>query len=191
MRAVRTSANPVQVNTRAFLGGWLGSLICDDYAGYKVSFGLGVTEAGCLAHARRKFFDLHAANKSQWMRICPACTSCTGVRPNGSTSRSEATSDVARPSNPSSAISRVITSWTVVTLRAKPVTGCMRCCVRRGYNIKWLLRMIAKKGFAFLHVLYLRLCAAASVSPNWPQGLLDWGARACTWPALHPTCERI
>jgi hypothetical protein len=24
-----------------------------------------VTEAGCLAHARRKFFDLHAANKSQ------------------------------------------------------------------------------------------------------------------------------
>ena len=25
----------------------------------------GVTEVGCLAHARRKFFDLHAANKSQ------------------------------------------------------------------------------------------------------------------------------
>ena len=24
-----------------------------------------MTEAGCLAHARRKFFDLHAANKSQ------------------------------------------------------------------------------------------------------------------------------
>jgi transposase len=24
-----------------------------------------VTEAGCLAHARRKFFDLHASNKSQ------------------------------------------------------------------------------------------------------------------------------
>ena len=26
---------------------------------------LGVTEAGCMAHARRKFFDLHVSNKSQ------------------------------------------------------------------------------------------------------------------------------
>jgi hypothetical protein len=25
----------------------------------------GVTEVGCMAHARRKFFDLHVANKSQ------------------------------------------------------------------------------------------------------------------------------
>jgi hypothetical protein len=25
----------------------------------------GVTEAGCMAHARRKFFDLHANNQSQ------------------------------------------------------------------------------------------------------------------------------
>ena len=24
-----------------------------------------MTEVGCLAHARRKFFDLHAANQSQ------------------------------------------------------------------------------------------------------------------------------
>ncbi len=52
-------------HARAFLGNWRGSLICDDYAGYKASFSQGVTEAGCLAHARRKFFDLHAANKSQ------------------------------------------------------------------------------------------------------------------------------
>jgi transposase len=52
-------------HARAFLGEWRGSLICDDYAGYKASFSQGVTEAGCLAHARRKFFDLHAANKSQ------------------------------------------------------------------------------------------------------------------------------
>ena len=52
-------------HARAFLGDWRGSLICDDYAGYKASFSQGVTEAGCLAHARRKFFDLHAANKSQ------------------------------------------------------------------------------------------------------------------------------
>ena len=52
-------------HARRFLGEWCGSLICDDYAGYKASFGQGVTEAGCLAHARRKFFDLDAANKSQ------------------------------------------------------------------------------------------------------------------------------
>jgi transposase len=52
-------------NARAFLGEWKGSLVCDDFAGYKVGFAHGVTEAGCLAHARRKFFDLHASSKSQ------------------------------------------------------------------------------------------------------------------------------
>ena len=52
-------------HARAFLGEWSGSLVCDDYAGYKASFGQGVVEVGCLAHARRKFFELHAANKSQ------------------------------------------------------------------------------------------------------------------------------
>ena len=40
-------------------------LVCDDFAGYKASFEQGITEIGCMAHARRKFFDLHAANKSQ------------------------------------------------------------------------------------------------------------------------------
>lgn len=52
-------------HARAFLGDWQGSLICDDYAGYKASFGQGVTEVGCMAHARRKFHELHQANKSQ------------------------------------------------------------------------------------------------------------------------------
>ena len=52
-------------HARAFLGDWKGSLVCDDFSGYKASFALGITEAGCLAHARRKFFDLHAANQSQ------------------------------------------------------------------------------------------------------------------------------
>ena len=52
-------------NARAFLGGWRGSLVCDDFAGYKAGFAHGVLEAGCLAHARRKFFDLHASSKSQ------------------------------------------------------------------------------------------------------------------------------
>ena len=52
-------------NARAFLGDWRGSLVCDDYAGYKAGFAHGVTEAGCLAHARRKFFELHASSKSR------------------------------------------------------------------------------------------------------------------------------
>ena len=50
---------------RAFLGKWKGSLVCDDYAGYKAGFMGGITEVGCMAHARRKFFDLHVSNKSQ------------------------------------------------------------------------------------------------------------------------------
>ena len=52
-------------HARRFLGEWKGALVCDDFAGYKALIASGVTEVGCLAHARRKFFDLHAANKSQ------------------------------------------------------------------------------------------------------------------------------
>jgi transposase len=48
----------------AFLDGWRGALMVDDYGGYKALFAAGITELGCWAHARRKFFDLHAANKS-------------------------------------------------------------------------------------------------------------------------------
>ncbi len=52
-------------HARNFLGQWNGKLVCDDFAGYKAGFERGITEIGCMAHARRKFFDLHAANKSQ------------------------------------------------------------------------------------------------------------------------------
>ena len=40
-----------------------------------------------------------------------------------------------------------------------------------GYNIRWLLRMIAKKGMAFLRRLYLCLCTVAGVSPNWQNAM--------------------
>ena len=43
---------------------WTGNLVCDDYSGYKALFELGITEVGCMAHARRKFFELHVSNKS-------------------------------------------------------------------------------------------------------------------------------
>jgi transposase len=52
-------------HARNFLGTWQGTLVCDDYGGYKALFRQGITEAGCLAHARRKFYDLWANHKSQ------------------------------------------------------------------------------------------------------------------------------
>jgi hypothetical protein len=44
---------------------WQGTLLVDDFAGYKQLMGGQIEEAGCWAHARRKFFELHAANRSQ------------------------------------------------------------------------------------------------------------------------------
>ena len=52
-------------HARAFLGDWKGTLVCDDYAGYKARFAGGILEAGCMAHARRKFFDLQQNATSQ------------------------------------------------------------------------------------------------------------------------------
>jgi transposase len=51
---------------REFLQGWTGKLVCDDYSGYKALFekGRGVTEVGCMAHARRKFHDLYKNHRS-------------------------------------------------------------------------------------------------------------------------------
>jgi transposase len=51
-------------HARDFLGPWRGKLVCDDFSGYKALFAQGVTEAECLAHARRKFHELWASNKS-------------------------------------------------------------------------------------------------------------------------------
>lgn len=51
-------------HARDFLTGWQGHLMVDDYAGYKALFRNGVIELACMAHARRKFFDLFAANQS-------------------------------------------------------------------------------------------------------------------------------
>lgn len=52
-------------HARSFLGDWSGGLVCDDFSGYKASFGATITEVGCMAHARRKLFDLHVSNKSE------------------------------------------------------------------------------------------------------------------------------
>ncbi len=59
-----------------FLGDWHGHLLVDDYAGYKALFAATrahpqsqrllepCIELACLAHARRKFFDLFQASQS-------------------------------------------------------------------------------------------------------------------------------
>jgi len=47
-----TSAPAVPVNTHATSWGTqTGKLVCDDFAGYKVSFELGIPEIGCMANA--------------------------------------------------------------------------------------------------------------------------------------------
>lgn len=51
-------------NARAFFGDWKGYVVCDDYSGYKTCFTQGMTEVGCMAHARRKFHELHVSSQS-------------------------------------------------------------------------------------------------------------------------------
>jgi hypothetical protein len=61
---------------RNFLGTWNGKLVCDDFAGYKAGFELGITEIGCMAHARRNFSDLHMAMRSRrFIRLAVSTTS--------------------------------------------------------------------------------------------------------------------
>ena len=47
-------------HARAFLQGWSGTLVVDDFSGYKALFAGGaIREAACWAHARREFFEAH------------------------------------------------------------------------------------------------------------------------------------
>lgn len=49
----------------AMLQGFQGTLLTDHYAGYKALYAQGeIKEAGCWAHARRKFFEAHKLNQS-------------------------------------------------------------------------------------------------------------------------------
>jgi transposase len=52
-------------HTQTFFGDWRGTVVCDGYSGYKALLKQpGMIEAGCLAHARRKFYDLWIAHKN-------------------------------------------------------------------------------------------------------------------------------
>ena len=49
---------------RTHLAGFRGILQADGYTGYAGLYQRGVTEAACMAHCRRPFFDLHASTGS-------------------------------------------------------------------------------------------------------------------------------
>ena len=53
------------LDTNAGKHDWHGKLVCDDFSGYQACFELGVTEVGCLAHARRMFHELCVNHGSQ------------------------------------------------------------------------------------------------------------------------------
>lgn len=41
-------------------------MVCDDYSGYKARFKLGqIIKVGYMAHAQRKFHELHVTGKSE------------------------------------------------------------------------------------------------------------------------------
>lgn len=61
--AYRFSSSRSGATPRDVLGGTKGTLVVDAYTGYNAVTGVdGRTRAGCLAHARRKFFDASASH---------------------------------------------------------------------------------------------------------------------------------
>jgi transposase len=50
------------------LSGFVGHVHADGYAGFNKVYGNKVTEVACMAHVRRKFFDIHAAKGSPLAR---------------------------------------------------------------------------------------------------------------------------
>ncbi|MBB4861153.1 transposase [Novosphingobium chloroacetimidivorans] len=48
----------------AHLSGFVGHVHADGYAGFNKLYGNRIAEVACMAHVRRKFFDIHAANGS-------------------------------------------------------------------------------------------------------------------------------
>ena len=75
-------------HVREFLGlpsharsaAWQGTLVTDDFSGYKACFELGVTEVGCMAHARRKFHELWANHGSDVGEQALQVLQCSSMR---------------------------------------------------------------------------------------------------------------
>ena len=60
----RYSPDRAGEHPRTHLAGFRGILQADGYTGYAGLYQRGVTEAACMAHCRRPFFDLHASTGS-------------------------------------------------------------------------------------------------------------------------------
>lgn len=104
-------------HARKFLGEWKGSLTCDDFSGYKALIASGVTEVGCLAHARRKFFDLHVANKSQIAQF--ALVQFAKIYDVGASSKSSAQISARKCASSTASRSRCTHTW--MTLQPQKV----------------------------------------------------------------------
>lgn len=67
LKAVLYDISPSRAgeHARNFLGQRSCKLVFDDFSCYKANFQQGIIESDCMTHARRKFFDLNATNKSQ------------------------------------------------------------------------------------------------------------------------------
>lgn len=50
---------------------WTGHLDYENLDGYEALFELGVVKVGCMAQARRKFVEIHTANKNTLAAAAP------------------------------------------------------------------------------------------------------------------------
>lgn len=57
-------------------------MVCDEVSGWKAGFANGITEAGVLAHARRKFLDMHVSNRDQFAEQALGITRMPGCNDN-------------------------------------------------------------------------------------------------------------
>jgi transposase len=84
-------------HAKEFLREWRGSLVCDDYSGYKALFEDGVIEAGCLAHARRKFYACGPTTRARSPKKRWSCSAgCTRWRKRSGASMPKRDSEYAK-----------------------------------------------------------------------------------------------
>ena len=85
-------------HARTFLGEWTGTLVCDDYVGYKALFKKGVIEAGCMAPGASSMSSTPtiAANSLSKRWSCSANSTRSSARHPSRTSMRSAGRDCAR-----------------------------------------------------------------------------------------------
>jgi IS5 family transposase len=117
-----------------------------------------------------------------WMRTTRMCTSCTGARAKRISEQERKLLKRRQAIEP--IIGHLKADHRMDRCHLKGEIGdrlhAVLCAA--GYNIRWLLRMIVKKGVAFLRLVYLRLCgwrAAWAGVPSHRAGRHRGHARSC------------